>query len=151
MINDSRTLEELEALEQPLNAWHGHPKYSALLSAFVAKVRALVATPPPPRLKEQRSLSIAEFRRITRQLVRISTHAELDAFVERVHIRFGPTPRRDDFERLARVRRDRLSRVAPPTLRWHATDPLANGDTTWKSTEASPVLKPKKPKKARPA
>lgn len=132
LIQDSRTLEELKALERPLGAWHDHPLYDDLLSAFTARIRALVAAPLSDRQQARRPLNTAEARRVTREIVRTATSAELDAFVQRLRLRYASSARRDEIESLARLRRDRLARFTRPDNRWQAREA---GD--WQNGEAA--------------
>jgi hypothetical protein len=111
MIQESRTLEELQSLETHLRLWHEHPLYQQLLTQFAARIRLLVATPNKERAAP-RALKTHEARRVSKQIVRVGSVPELDALVDRIHLRFLAGARRDDVDSLARLRRERLERVS---------------------------------------
>jgi hypothetical protein len=111
MIQDSRSIPELESLEAPLRAWQQHPLYEQLTSLFADRIRELATThgadtQPPPK-----TLTAHEARRVTKRMLRTGSVAELDAVVDRIRLRYAAGATRDDVENSARIRRERLSRI----------------------------------------
>lgn len=111
MIQDSRTIPELQSLEAPLRSWQQHPLYEQLMSLFASRIRELATIngadiQPPPR-----TLKAHEARRVTKRMLRTGSVAELDAVVDRIRLRYAAGATRDDVENFARIRRERLSRI----------------------------------------
>jgi hypothetical protein len=119
MIQESRNVAELEALERHLRMWQEHSLYQNLLAVFAARIRALVTASEKERSGAPRVLTTHESRRVAKQIVRAATIPELDAVVDRIRLRYLVGVRRDEVENLARLRRERLERLAahgqPPT------------------------------------
>jgi hypothetical protein len=111
MIQESRTLPELEALESPLTVWRQHPLYEQLTSLFAARVREFAVTPGKELHPAPKTLTIPEGRRLTKRMLRATSIAELDSLVDRLRLRYTAGNRRDEVENFARVRRERLARI----------------------------------------
>lgn len=111
MIQQSHTIDELQSLEKHLRLWHAHSRYQHLLTQFAARIRVLVTTPDKERTAP-RVMTTHDARRTSKQITRVTSVPELDALVDRIHVRFVAGPRRDEIDSLARLRRERLERVS---------------------------------------
>jgi hypothetical protein len=112
MIRDARTLPELDALKEPLLAWHRHPLYENLMSLFASRIRQLAAMPGTDEQPPPKPLTKHEARRATKRVIRTASIAELDSVVECLKLRYAAGSARDEVENFARQRRERLNRLA---------------------------------------
>jgi hypothetical protein len=114
MIDEARTLGELEALERHLPEHRAHPLYQRIVASFATRIRELDRTGDALRLRAPRLLTTSEIRRIARVIRRAASRGELEAIADRILLRFCGDPRRDELEALVRRRREDMDRL--PTL-----------------------------------